>query len=146
MSLLRAALLPVDTVRFRRAKSLGIRIVAVVTPALLLGTGLGFPKLLPAASAASNPPVVTSVSPLAGPSQGGNWVKITGSNFTQASAVRFGAVAATSVTASSPTSILAQAPAGSTTVDVTVSTIGGISATSPADEYTYTFSNGGFTV
>ena len=41
MSLLRAALLPVDTVRFRRAKSLGIRIVAVVTPALLLGTGLG---------------------------------------------------------------------------------------------------------
>jgi len=41
---------------------------------------------------------------------------------------------------------MAQAPAGSGTVDVTVSTIGGTSATSPADQFTYTFSNGGFAI
>src|SRR5207244_3203190 len=94
----------------------------------------------------SNPPVVTSVSPISGPSGGGTWVSIAGSNFAEASSVRFGSVGTASVIAYSPTSLMAQAPAGSGTVDVTVSTIGGTSATSPADQFTYTFSNGGFAI
>ena len=62
---------------------------------------------------------------------------ITGTNLTGASEVKFGANAATGVKAESATQVTATSPAGSGTVDVTVSTPGGTSATSAADEYTY---------
>ncbi len=61
---------------------------------------------------------------------------ITGTNLGGASAVEFGSNAAT-ITADSATSITATSPAGTGTVDVTVTTAGGTSATSPADEFTY---------
>lgn len=48
--------------------------------------------------------------------------------------VRYGGTNATSFTVNSATSITATAPAGSGTVDVTVTTVGETSATSAADQ------------
>ncbi|MEV7471829.1 IPT/TIG domain-containing protein [Streptomyces kronopolitis] len=72
-------------------------------------------------------PVLSSVSPNSGPPAGGTAVTLTGTGLTNASAVRFGATAATSFTVVSDTLITAVAPAGSGTVQVTVTTPGGIS-------------------
>jgi hypothetical protein len=77
------------------------------------------------------------VSPNSGPEAGGTTVTITGTNFTGASAVKFGSTNATSFTVNSTTSITAMSPAGTGTVDVTVTTSGGTSATSSADQFTY---------
>ena len=83
-------------------------------------------------------PVVTAVAPGAGPTAGGTNVVITGNNFLNASAVKFGATAATGYTVNSNTQITAAAPAGAAgTVDITVTGPGGTSATSVADRYTY---------
>ena len=82
-------------------------------------------------------PVVTSVSPSSGSPSGGTTVIITGTNFTGATAVDFGSSAATTFTVNSATQITATAPVGSGTVDITVATPGGTSATSSADHYAY---------
>ncbi len=83
-------------------------------------------------------PAVTGVSPGAGPSVGGNTITVTGSGFTDASAVTFGAVPATSFTVDSDSSITAVVPAGAVGIDdVTVTTPGGTSAVSAADQYVY---------
>jgi hypothetical protein len=82
-------------------------------------------------------PVVSAVAPNEGPATGGTTVSITGTALTGASAVRFGAANASSFTVNSPTSITAVAPAGTGTVDVTVTTVGGTSATSPADQFSF---------
>ena len=82
-------------------------------------------------------PTVTKVEPVEGPAAGGTKVTITGTNFTGAKEVKFGSAAATGVTVNTATSITAEAPAGSGTVDVTVTTVGGTSALSSADQYTY---------
>ncbi len=83
-------------------------------------------------------PTVTSVNPNTGPPGGGTSVTITGTNFSGATAVRFGGNAAGSFSVNSATQITATSPAGSGTVDVTVTTPGGTSATSSADQFTYT--------
>jgi parallel beta-helix repeat protein len=84
------------------------------------------------------PPVVSGVSPSSGPTAGGTSVTISGSHFTGATAVYFGATAATSFMVNSDGSITATSPAGSMgTVDVTVVTAGGTSATSSSDHFTY---------
>ena len=62
---------------------------------------------------------------------------ITGTNLTGASEVKFGSAKASALKAESATQVTATSPAGSGTVHVTVSTPGGTSATSAADEYTY---------
>ena len=63
---------------------------------------------------------------------------VTGTNFTGASAVELRAGnPATTFTVNSSTSITATAPSGTGTVDVTVTTSGGTSATSSADQFTY---------
>jgi len=84
-------------------------------------------------------PTVTNVSPNAGSTSGGTTVTITGTNFNNTSvAVHFGATAAISVTVVSDTSITAVSPAHALgTVDVTVTTNAGTSATSSADHFTY---------
>jgi YVTN family beta-propeller protein len=91
-------------------------------------------------------PVVTSISPNNGPETGGTSVTITGTDFAGATAVSFGSAAATSFTVVDDTTITATAPAASVvgTVDITVTTPAGTSATSPADQYAYTFPFGGF--
>jgi hypothetical protein len=85
----------------------------------------------------SSAPAVTSVSPNSGPTTGGTTVTITGIKFTGATAVKFGSAPATSFTVNSDTSITATSPAGTAIVDVTVTTAGGTSPTSPADQFTY---------
>jgi subtilisin family serine protease len=66
---------------------------------------------------------VASLSPVRGSVDGGASVTISGSNFTQVSAVRFGGVDAASHTVSSSSSITAVAPAHAAgSVDVTVTT------------------------
>ncbi len=82
-------------------------------------------------------PTVTGVSPTTGPSSGGTSVTITGTNFTPSATVKFGATPSPSVTFVSSTELIAISPAGSGTVDVKVTTAGGTSATSPADQFTY---------
>ena len=83
-------------------------------------------------------PVVTGMSPTSGPTAGGTLVTITGTGFTGATAVDFGTTAATDLTVVNDTTITADSPAGTGTVDVTVITPAGTSATSPADQFTYT--------
>jgi hypothetical protein len=84
-------------------------------------------------------PAVTSITPTRGPSGGGTPVTISGCNFTGASAVDFGTNAATSFTVNSDTSITAVAPAGSGTVQITVTKAHATSATSEATAFTYGF-------
>lgn len=82
---------------------------------------------------------VTGVSPNSGNVAGGTSVIITGTGFTGSTGVFFGEVAATSFTVNSDTSITATSPANPAgTVDVTVNTFGGFSATSASDHFTYT--------
>jgi hypothetical protein len=84
------------------------------------------------------PPTVTGIVPTSGSTAGGTSVAITGTNLTAATAVRFGATNATSFTVNSATSITATSPAGAAgTVDITVTTAGGTSATSASDRFTY---------
>ena len=84
------------------------------------------------------PPTVTALGTSTGTTAGGTSVAITGTNFTGATAVVFGSTSATGFTVNSATQITATAPAGSAgTVDVTVTTPGGTSATSAADQFTY---------
>ena len=82
-------------------------------------------------------PTVTGMSPTSGPAAGGTLVTITGTGFTGATAVDFGTTPATDVTVVNDTTVTADSPAGTGTVDVTVTTPGGTSATSPADQFTY---------
>ena len=82
-------------------------------------------------------PTVTGVNPNTGPPPGGTSVTISGTNFTGATAVRFGGNAAGAFSVVSATQITATSPAGTGTVDVTVTTPGGTSATSGADQFSY---------
>jgi hypothetical protein len=81
-------------------------------------------------------PVVTGIAPAVGPITGGTPVTITGTNLASATAVDFGSTPGT-ITSDSATAITATSPIGSGTVDVTVITAGGTSATSGADQFTY---------
>jgi hypothetical protein len=86
-------------------------------------------------------PAVTGLSPATGPSTGGTPVTITGTGFDTASGgtgIKFGANDATSVACSSTTSCTATSPAGSGIVDVVVTAHALPSATSAADQFTYT--------
>ncbi len=87
-------------------------------------------------------PTVTSINPTSeGSTSGGNKVTINGMGFTHVTSVSFGgtAVAVTNITFISDTqlSVISPAVISCNTVDVTVTTPGGTSVTSPADHYTY---------
>ncbi|MGA2322151.1 MAG: IPT/TIG domain-containing protein, partial [Solirubrobacteraceae bacterium] len=82
-------------------------------------------------------PTVTSISPKSGPEAGGTSVTITGTGFIEGASVRFGSEPALKVTINSVTSITATSPKGSGTLDVTVTTSKGTSATSEQDQFTY---------
>jgi alpha-tubulin suppressor-like RCC1 family protein len=88
---------------------------------------------------AMGPPLaaVADVEPRGGPPSGGISVTITGTGFSEATAVKFGSSNAQSFKVESPTSISAVSPAGTGIVDITVATPGGMSAPSPADRFTY---------
>ncbi|MGA2037590.1 MAG: IPT/TIG domain-containing protein, partial [Acidimicrobiales bacterium] len=83
-------------------------------------------------------PTVTGVSPTSGPTAGGTSVTVSGSGFTGATGVDFGSTPATSFSVTNDNTITATSPTGSAgTVDITVTTAGGTSATSSADQFTY---------
>jgi len=83
-------------------------------------------------------PIVTSVAPDVGSTAGGTTVTITGKRFTHVQAVDFGSTPAMSYTVTTGRSISAVAPAGTGTVDVTVTNLSGTSAiNSPVDQFTY---------
>ncbi|WP_310723470.1 IPT/TIG domain-containing protein [Streptomyces sp. N2A] len=72
-------------------------------------------------------PVLSSVTPASGPAAGGTTVTLTGSGLSGTTAVRFGSTVASSFTVVSDTQVTAVAPAGSGTVQITVTTPGGTS-------------------
>jgi hypothetical protein len=82
-------------------------------------------------------PTVGGLTPGAGPSAGGNTIEITGTNLAGVTGVDFGPTSAPHFEALSPYAIVAVVPAGSGTVDVTVASKGGTSATVAADKYRY---------
>ena len=83
-------------------------------------------------------PVVSSVNPTSGSVYGGTAVTITGSGLSQTQTVTFGGSYA-SFTVNSDTSITAVTPYFGTanTIDVLVSTPGGVSAETTADQFTF---------
>jgi hypothetical protein len=85
----------------------------------------------------ANQPVVSEISPTRGLVSGGTRVSITCSDLTTVSAVHFGSVLASSFEQLGSSLIIAISPAGTGTVDVTVTTSNGTSSTGPEDEFTY---------
>ena len=82
-------------------------------------------------------PAVTAIDLSTGSTAGGQTVNITGTNFSGATAVKFGTNSAT-FTVNNDSSITTTVPAGSAgTVDITVTTNNGTSSTSSADQFTY---------
>ena len=83
------------------------------------------------------PPAVTQVTPATGPVS--TTVTVTGTSFTGATAVSFGTTPATFTPSSTnpDTELAVTVPAGSGTVDVTVTTPSGTSPAVPADEFTF---------
>ena len=103
--------------------------VFVYGPANFSGTPL---------AGAWNTSTVTGLTPATGSAAGGDSVKIAGTGFTGATAVKFGTTAATTFHVDSATQITATSPGGTAgAVDVTVTTIGGTSAVVSADKFTY---------
>lgn len=84
-------------------------------------------------------PAITALSPGSGSVTGGSVVKITGTDFTGASAVKFGDEAATTFKVESDTEIVATAPRSAkvNSVDVTVTTLAGTSPAVRSDRFTY---------
>ena len=94
-------------------------------------------RVSPPPSAAVRVMAVTRITPGSGPQVGGTRVVITGSGFARTTGVSFGKTAATRFSVDADTQISAVSPPGSGTVDVTVTTPDGISATGRADLFTY---------
>ncbi len=111
--------------------------VAVTTPAGTSAPTADDHYAYAAPPVVSNAPTITVIDPAMGPEAGGTTVTITGTKFTGATAVMFDATAATTFTVVSDTSITATTPAGVGIVDVFVTTPNGTSATSAADEFTF---------
>lgn len=84
-------------------------------------------------------PAVSLLEPDFGPVAGGTSVKIVGTDFNAASAVKFGSTPATGFTVESDTQITAIAPRSTKVgaVDVTVTTLAGTSPTARADHFYY---------
>jgi hypothetical protein len=101
-----------------------MRLVGAVFVVLLCAVGLAGK-----AQAQFGAPTVTNVNPNTGPTSGGTSVTITGTNFFVVTAVNFGSNPAASFIVNSSSQITATSPAGTGTVDVTVTAGGGTSAT-----------------
>ena len=82
-------------------------------------------------------PTVGGISPTSGLDDGDTLVTITGTGFTEATAVNFGNNQATNLNVVSDSSITVTSPAGTGTIDITVTAPAGTSATSSNDQFTY---------
>lgn len=85
-------------------------------------------------------PVITSISPAAGPIVGGTLVTITGANFTGAFSVTFGGLACTSLNVVLSTQITCVTPAhlGGTVEVIVTTAIGSNTTVGTQNDYTYT--------
>jgi hypothetical protein len=83
------------------------------------------------------PPLITGLDPKTGPLPGDTFVNIGGLGFTGATAVNFGANPAAAFTVLADNLIETTSPAGTGTVDVTVTTPAGVSAIHPRDRFVY---------
>jgi hypothetical protein len=81
------------------------------------------------------PPSGVSISPDIGSSGGGTTVTITGSNLSGTESVQFGQAPATGVTQVGPNTVTAVSPAGTGSVDVSITTPGGSATGTP--QFTY---------
>jgi len=101
----------------------------------------GQPRTSPCDSGAFEavpPPTVTAVTPSSGPQPGSTAVTISGTSFVPGqTSVAFGSTAATNVSCGSATSCSATSPPGTGSVSVRVTTLGGTSADTPSDNFTY---------
>jgi hypothetical protein len=91
-------------------------------------------------------PTLTGLDVTSGPAAGGTSVTLTGTNFSTAAGtdvVDFGALPATDVTCSTTTNCSATSPAGSQTVNVTLTTAAGTSSVANADQFTYAAATSG---
>jgi hypothetical protein len=124
------------------ASDLGDSVDAVVTASNAAGsrsatsasTAIVTAELVPPLSPT---PTVGGLSPGSGPEAGGTSVSIAGANFGDVTAVKFGAANAAAYTVLSASSITAVAPPGRGTVDVTVTTSAGTSASGSLDRFSY---------
>jgi len=82
-------------------------------------------------------PAVAQLTPSSGPAAGGTSVVIGGQGFTGATTVAFGVVIAPAFTVNSDIQITAISPPGAGVVNVTVTTTGGVSPVTVADQFTY---------
>ncbi len=123
-----------DQITLSSPPGLGTVDITVVTPA---GTSATSSAYLFSYASVSTPPSVMGVAPTTGPATGGTTVTISGTNLAGALAVDFGAAKVTSFISDSATRIMVSSPAGSGTVDITVVTPSGTSATSSAYQFTY---------
>jgi hypothetical protein len=112
--------------------------VTVVTPAGTSGTTPA-DQFTYGTAIAPPAPVVTAVNPSNGALAGGDAVTVSGSGFTEATQVNFGVMSGLNFDVASDTQLTVTSPAATASgpVDVTVTTPGGTSATSPADQFTY---------
>jgi hypothetical protein len=98
--------------------------------------GITGPVSVTASTPAAALPQVTAIFPTSGTGAGGTSVTITGSGFSDATAVDFGSVSV-ALTVDSDTEITVISPPGTGIVDITVITPIGVSATGPADQFSY---------
>ncbi len=85
----------------------------------------------------ANPVSIRALTPSSGTAGGGDTIDISGSGFTDATAVDFGSDASSAFTVTSATTVTAVAPAGAGTVNVQVVTPAGTSSESGASRFTY---------
>jgi hypothetical protein len=128
------------------AASTGVVDVTVITPGGTSATTTADQfNYVSTPPSGGGPPVITGIGPTSGSTVGGTTgnysITLIGSGFTGASAVKFGSTAAASYTISviNDNALQVQVPSASSagTVDVTVTTPNGTSATGPADRFTY---------
>jgi hypothetical protein len=113
--------------------------VTLPGPAQAVGAGSeALDTLVSTAGPMGPAPTVTKLLPRKGPAAGLTTVTITGANFLEVAAVRFGSIAAAGFTVKSSTSITAVSPPGTTgTVDVTVTTPNGLSGVTASDHFMF---------
>ena len=84
------------------------------------------------------PPTITGVSPNSGPLAGGNWVTVTGSDLSTTKKVSIGdSTTAFNVLGNTSLSVYIPAGEAAETMDIVVTTVGGTSTRTSADQYTY---------
>jgi hypothetical protein len=108
------------------------------SPFVLPPPAVGLTLTLECVGGTAPTPKVTGLAAPSGSTAGGNLVDILGEGLASVTTVHFGPNASVHVQPLSPYAVAAVAPAGTGTVDITVSGPGGTSATGESDHYIYT--------